>query len=167
MSVRIRPPWPGDAVNNSSGWIQMSTPQRRKDGIEKVCRLCARPGLPDNRFSWHPRCGKLSGASSFLYAGLIWTLRRQQGLCAMCPKVLAKWKPYTSGELKGYWQITGAAELDHVVPLWRVDLMPKARRTVRWWLPGNLQTLCRPCHKEKTAREAKERGMWKRDMPPI
>lgn len=151
MSVRFRPPWPGDKVNRDPEWLDANPYPA------KACRLCGRPGLPDRRFSWHPRCGAISGAATFLSQGLQWTLRRQRGLCAICGRELAHPKP--SGLRYGdYWQVTTAAELDHVVPLWRVALMPPERQSVRWWLPGNLQALCRRCHAVKTAREAGERG---------
>ena len=56
------------------------------------------------------------------------------------------------------WNALESFELDHVVPLWRVAMMPKGKRTLRWWLPGNLQALCVPCHRRKTAREAARRA---------
>lgn len=46
-------------------------------------------------------------------------------------------------------------ELEHIRPLW--SLTPEERLEHRWWLPYNLQLLCRPCHRAKTAREARER----------
>ena len=54
-------------------------------------------------------------------------------------------------------------ELDHIVPLWRVAMMPSPRnRALRYWLAGNLQLLCVPCHRVKTKREAAERGYRRR-----
>lgn len=47
-------------------------------------------------------------------------------------------------------------ELDHVRPLW--SLHPEDRQDLRWWLPGNLQLLCRRCHRDKTAQEATRRA---------
>lgn len=46
-------------------------------------------------------------------------------------------------------------ELEHVRPLW--SLTPAERLELKWWLPFNLQLLCRECHRAKTAREARER----------
>lgn len=40
------------------------------------------------------------------------------------------------------------SELDHIAPLWKGGSND----------PRNLQWLCAPCHAEKTAREATERG---------
>lgn len=39
-------------------------------------------------------------------------------------------------------------ELDHIAPLWKGGSND----------PANLQWLCKPCHADKTAAEAKERG---------
>lgn len=47
-------------------------------------------------------------------------------------------------------------ELEHVRPLW--SLTDDERLELRWWLPFNLQLLCVPCHKAKTAAEAAERA---------
>lgn len=48
-----------------------------------------------------------------------------------------------------------ALEVEHVRPLW--SLTPSERLELKWWLPFNLQLLCRDCHRAKTAREARER----------
>lgn len=48
-------------------------------------------------------------------------------------------------------------ELDHVVPLWQVAHLPDDERF--WYFgPENLQLLCIPCHREKTAAEASRRA---------
>jgi len=53
-------------------------------------------------------------------------------------------------------------EVDHRTPLWSVwDLPPDERR--RFYGPDNLQLLCGPCHKAKSAREARERADRRRD----
>jgi 5-methylcytosine-specific restriction endonuclease McrA len=50
-----------------------------------------------------------------------------------------------------------ALEVDHRVPLWSVADLPAEER--RWYFgPGNLWLLCPTHHKEKTKREAAERG---------
>lgn len=55
-------------------------------------------------------------------------------------------------------------EVDHVVPLWKVALMPGMTMTERrrWFGPDNLQLLCRHHHGEKCAAEAAERAALKR-----
>lgn len=54
-------------------------------------------------------------------------------------------------------------EVDHVRPIW--TLSDEDRLELRWWLPFNLQALCRPCHRAKTAHEAAERARIKRGEP--
>lgn len=51
-------------------------------------------------------------------------------------------------------------EVEHVRPLW--SLTDDERGELRWWLPFNLQLLCRTCHRAKTAREAGERAARRR-----
>lgn len=51
-------------------------------------------------------------------------------------------------------------EVDHVRPLW--SLTDPERLELRWWLPFNLQLLCRSCHAAKTKREAGDRAAARR-----
>lgn len=46
-------------------------------------------------------------------------------------------------------------EVEHIRPLW--SLTPSERLELKWWLPYNLQLLCRACHRAKTAAESRER----------
>ncbi|HEV8230193.1 MAG TPA: HNH endonuclease signature motif containing protein [Candidatus Limnocylindria bacterium] len=46
-------------------------------------------------------------------------------------------------------------ELDHMRAL--STLTTEERCELKWWLPFNLQLLCRDCHREKTATEARAR----------
>lgn len=50
--------------------------------------------------------------------------------------------------------------VDHVRPLW--SLTDAERADLRWWLPFNLQVLCRACHNDKTAAEAAQRAEQRR-----
>lgn len=52
-------------------------------------------------------------------------------------------------------------QVDHVVPLWKVAMMPIEQRRP-YFGPEYLSLLCGPCHKRKTAEEAKERAAIKR-----
>lgn len=51
-------------------------------------------------------------------------------------------------------------ELEHVRPLW--SLTDEERTELRWWLPFNLQLLCVPCHRTKSAAEAGQRAALRR-----
>lgn len=50
--------------------------------------------------------------------------------------------------------------VDHVVPLW--SLSDEERTELKWWLPFNLQLLCKRCHDAKTANEAAVRALLRR-----
>lgn len=60
----------------------------------------------------------------------------------------------------------GRLEVDHRRPLWSLD--PIERLDLRWWLPFNLELLCVPCHRAKTAAEAgmRAQGRWSDPGPP-
>ena len=171
--VRFRPPWPGDFVNRVN-WLAHNAYQRKKLGLQRVCRLCARPGLPDNRYTWHPRCAAIIKPAIFPSSAIRWLLRRQRGTCATCDTPLGtldkdgRWTQYVWKE-DGHWSgdFYPALEVDHKVPLWKVAEMPRERRTIRWWLPGNLQGLCVPCHRAKTKREAAERAACRRPQKEL
>lgn len=49
-------------------------------------------------------------------------------------------------------------DLDHKIPLIEGD------GSLSFWQMGNLQTLCKQCHKDKTSREATERATRRREM---
>ncbi len=53
-------------------------------------------------------------------------------------------------------------EADHVVPLWTVDRSLPWSEIGRYWGESNLQALCVPCHRLKTAGEASLRAELKR-----
>ena len=70
-----------------------------------------------------------------VYAEIV---KRQGNRCADCPKKLGT----DPREI----------EFDHAVPLWLGGSDA----------PDNLQALCKPCHRVKTSREARERAKTKR-----
>jgi 5-methylcytosine-specific restriction endonuclease McrA len=75
--------------------------------------------------------------------------KRDHGICAECGLPCDRCCPVVG-------QYTGGWAADHIVPVWRgggecgLD---------------NLQTLCVPCHRQKTAREAAERAALNRPEP--
>ena len=63
-------------------------------------------------------------------------------------KRLARERPRMCAECYRQGFVRFGDELDHIAPLWKGGSND----------PRNLQWLCTPCHAEKTAREAAERG---------
>lgn len=136
---------------------------RFSDAPRGQCRWCGEPilhsegdkqGEPNLRRRWHPECVDAYNASD--PGELRRALRkRDRGCCAIC-------KLDTNGlrrELKGRGRARKLRErgfkprqslweADHIVPL--ID--------GGGYGLDNLQTLCTPCHKQKTADEARARG---------
>ena len=128
MSAHRRPPTP---------------PSFSKYPTQGHCRWCDKPilkkdGTPNRRRLWHPGCADIYKVAAFRDIAGWRVLDRDGGVCAACRQKVVVW------------------EIDHVVPLWSVD--PDEPDAIRYWLIDNLQTLCRPCHKAKTARESAERA---------
>jgi len=130
-----------------------------------TCRWCGetivylegrREGEVDRRRRWHPACVDEYNLSDPREART-WLRRRQRGVCQDCGldtyavrrKVRAKkrGRAATLREL-GFLPRQSLWQLDHIVPL--IDGGTHER--------ANLQTLCVPCHRKKTAEEARRRG---------
>ncbi len=135
-----------------------------------TCRWCGHPivrqdGRPDRRRNWHPECVETYK--------LCWPgharqrlKERDHGICASCgrdtvTRRLRKSRPitprpddarYAGAYCRAVWTERRAWELDHIVPLADGGSHELA----------NMQTLCRPCHRTKTAREATERAQRRR-----
>jgi 5-methylcytosine-specific restriction protein A len=106
------------------------------------CRLCDTPilrpdGQPNRRRLWHQECADLYMASNSAAGMRAVIFKRDGGICAKCGKDCGR---------NGDW------EADHVVPL--ID-----GGTHDF---SNVQTLCTPDHKAKTAAEAKARAAQRR-----
>lgn len=90
------------------------------------------------RARWHPVCVELWKLAAWPVVQLAHLLKTHGRICWGC----------------------GARdlflELEHIRPLWSLD--DRERLELKWWLPFNLQLLCRDCHRAKTAREATERA---------
>lgn len=110
-----------------------------------ICRWCNKPitkKLKNGKLSkstWHKECVQIY---KFYFwpsytRKIVW--RRDKGKCAKCHTICDKKGP-------NGW------DLDHIVPLYQAS-----GQTWAWDLE-NLQTLCKPCHKQKTALEATERS---------
>lgn len=110
-----------------------------------LCVWCGR-ALQGKRRSW---CGNACVTeyriANFNGDAVSALRKRDGGICACCG---------TDARSGDGW------DADHIVPLWAVDR--DAPDAFRFWTMANLQTLCRPCHKIKTAREARERASARR-----
>lgn len=124
-------------------------PPHYETAPEGTCRWCNVPigltktGKP-SKSRWHPICVKE-------YKFLFWPAatrrevwKRDKGKCNSCGIVCEKKGPLG-------W------DLDHITPL------IEGTGDLSFWQMGNLQTLCKPCHKEKTSREATERAAKRRE----
>lgn len=106
------------------------------DSAPGICVWCARAV---ERGRWHKECQRAYHIARFSKDAIQACFERDAGVCAKCgwgssPQHINEWYA------------------DHITPLWRVDREhPKA---FWFWTIGNLQTLCRACHKKKTAEEA-------------
>jgi 5-methylcytosine-specific restriction endonuclease McrA len=110
------------------------------------CRYCGKgifKGEKLNmRASWHEHCLK---EYKLIYwpketRKAVW--RRDRGTCASCG---------TKCHIKNW-------DLDHRQPL------IEAKGRIEFWKMDNLATLCKPCHKEKTSREATARAAARREL---
>lgn len=158
------------------------------------CRLCGEPilradGTVNKLRTWHAECGyffrlctEMPLQRSFLY-------ERDGDGCAHCKTKLRRLVKYTERynivdidadgtrhyypwtELKLAW----VCEVDHRIPLWKVETVSDVRARVWYFGPDNLQLLCPPCHAEKTSLETTERaherrmtkGIRRRKGPPM
>lgn len=109
----------------------------RRDG-RYVCPMCGEDaGL--KRGWWHREC-----AAVWNFTRPSWALRELLAVSERC---------WNCRERYGN-------EVDHIRPLY--SLTPDERRELKWWLPFNMQLLCRVCHREKSRREAAERAAHRR-----
>jgi 5-methylcytosine-specific restriction endonuclease McrA len=118
--------------------------------IQRPLRAPPRP--PHERGDGCPMCGEKPTAKR----------ARWHSVCVELWK-LAAWPAVQLGHLiKTHGHICWgcgardrALELEHIRPLW--SLTDPERLELKWWLPYNLQLLCRLCHATKTADEARDR----------
>jgi len=132
------------------------------DAPRGTCRWCGQPilhesgakqGNLDLRRRWHPRCVDAYNESDPREARRA-VRKRDRGRCGACGldtyalrrQIRGRGSHRRLREL-GFKPRRSLWELDHIVPL--IDGGGHE--------PSNLQTLCTPCHKQKTAREAERR----------
>jgi len=133
------------------------------DAPRGTCRWCGEPilytsgprqGQLDRRRRWHPDCVDAYEASDPREARRQ-VRKRDKGRCAECGLDTYALRrsvrgPGRTGALRklGFVPRRSLWELDHIEPL--VDGGSHEL--------SNLQTLCTPCHKQKTAKEARKRA---------
>jgi len=136
---------------------------RYSDAPRGTCRWCGEPilhaegdraGQVNLRRRWHRACVDVYNATDPREARRI-VRKRDRGVCAVCRLDTKKLKKEIQGRgsakklrAKGFVPRRSLWELDHVVPL--IDGGGHGLE--------NLQTLCTPCHKAKTATEARARS---------
>jgi 5-methylcytosine-specific restriction endonuclease McrA len=136
---------------------------RFSDAPRGECRWCGDPilyasgpkqGELDRRRRWHPACVDAYNRSDPREARRR-VRRRDKGICAACGLDTNALRRRARGRGRaaklrklGFKPRKSLWELDHVVPL-----IDGGTHDLE-----NLQTLCTPCHKRKTAEEARERA---------
>jgi 5-methylcytosine-specific restriction endonuclease McrA len=136
---------------------------RFSDAPRATCRWCgeaivyasgARKGKPDRRRRWHPRCVDAYNATDPRELRRR-VRRRDRGRCAACRLDTYELKRRMKGRgmwsrlrEKGFVRRRSLWELDHIVPL-----IDSGSHDL-----SNLQTLCVPCHRKKSARESRHRA---------
>lgn len=147
------------------------------------CRWCARPIWLDQRRlrvnrrrSWHPDCLDQYLLLTRPERMRIFIWQRDQGRCYICGRVhkatIRALVEYGDGDrfaLLSEWAYTlitfdipNTWDVEHKVPLWKVAALPDVER-IKYFLPDNAALACRrPCHEEKSRREAAERAKFDR-----
>lgn len=139
---------------------------RFSDAPRATCRWCgeaivyprgAKKGQPDRRRRWHPKCVAVYNATDPRELRRH-VRRRDRGRCANCRLDTDALKRRMKGRgmwsklcAKGFVKRRSLWELDHIVPL-----IDSGSHDL-----SNLQTLCVPCHRTKTACESRQRASLK------
>jgi 5-methylcytosine-specific restriction endonuclease McrA len=128
--------------------------------------------------TWHGPCADAYKLAAWGQEQRAFCWKRDAGMCAACGVVAVgiKWRrngTYYNAKYDGLdvsyvvpvrqddW------DADHIRPLWSAPPDMTLDQRAEWFGPDNLQTLCRTCHKAKTAREAAERATVRRPALPL
>ena len=125
-----------------------------KGRTKNICHWCKRPvkSRKGSMGYWHPLCVR----AQFACRGLTHLVDRQpvipKGTCATCGKdhYLFDTGPHGKGIVKIH-----QLEIDHIVALGIAARRGDRRGVLRAYTLDNLQWLCPPCHKRKTASDRK------------
>lgn len=100
------------------------------------CRWCGDKIQESQRKRWHADCVREYRLIYYPSETRKQIWKRDRGHCAVCGKKDPSW------------------ELDHIRPLYEQKGKKASDVDLDYWKPGNLQTLCRFCHRDKSAQEA-------------
>ena len=110
---------------------------------------------------WHEKC---KGRYYFLTSQSVarWYIeKRDKGICAGCGKdCSAVWEinPNQKYRSDTHTLVSDSCwEMDHIKPLWKSTGLTDEER-LKFFEMENLQTICIPCHRKKSAQEAAERA---------
>ena len=136
--------WAAKREAKEAGIRKFPMPQHPKDqtGIG-WCRWCGgriieKNGQPSKRRTWHAGCLETYFVHTRLDAQRAFLAERDGRKCAECGT-------------------PGLGEVDHKIPLWKVQDLPDEERR-KYFGPENIWALCLRCHQAKTAKEAAERA---------
>jgi 5-methylcytosine-specific restriction endonuclease McrA len=128
---------------------KLPLPDHFHNPIAGICRWCNEPVTKmlkngkTSKATWHSHCVALYKFYHWPSYTRKTVWRRDKGKCAECGCQCKR------KGLEGW-------DMDHIVPLYL------AAGNKDYWELSNLQTLCKPCHKLKSAREAGMRSASRR-----
>lgn len=134
----------------------------RLPGERPICRLCSEP-CPGRRYNW---CSDECMESYFLATDSTWLRRkverRDRGVCAACgldcvalDRLVEQMEPMQRLGAKKVLRKNGFDV--SWCSMWNADHIESLDEGGSWELT-NVQTLCTPCHKRKTAAQASRRA---------
>ena len=117
--------------------------------IKGQCRWCGNmivkdDGTINERRSWHEDCATEYMLIYHSKEQRAHVRKRDKGQCNHC------------GVKAGRWDV------DHIKPLWEQKGVPAEDLDMSYYSLDNLQTLCKKCHKKKTAEEHRIRAKTKK-----
>ena len=129
---------------------RMDTWRRNREWVRGTCRWCSGPVAPPKRTFCSPECvheWRIRTDPGYV-RGQVW--ERDHGICRGCgADTLAEKQERHGRPYPDHWGVRGPWDADHIEPVHRGG--------GECGLDG-YQTLCRPCHVQKSAEEARARA---------
>lgn len=129
------------------------------------CRWCGEKVTEKNRKTWHSECLHQFFLHTSLDAQRRHLAKRDGECCALCPPGYGKWLDagpwpswYAQGRPGHYIKWSQVLEVDHVIPLYRIDEFETEEERRAMFGPSNLWLLCQTHHRWKNSLEAKDRA---------